>query len=59
MDIINILWMLDKVCHRIYQVVVEVYISIYIYSIYNYLNRDSSNSMYLRNCTEQEIVKKF
>ena len=26
-------------------------------SIYDYLNRDFNNSMYLQNCTEQEVLK--
>ena len=26
-------------------------------NIYDYLNRDFNNSMYLQNCTEQEVLK--
>ena len=26
-------------------------------SIYDYFNRDCNNSMYLKNCTEQEVLK--
>ena len=26
-------------------------------NIYDYLNRDFTNSMYLQNCTEQEVLK--
>ena len=47
MDLIHILLKLDNVCHETYQVVVKYY----------YLNRDCNNSMYLRNCAGQEVLR--
>ena len=47
MDLINILLKLDNVCHETYQVVVE----------YDYLNRYCNNSMYLRNCAKQDVLR--